>query len=763
MVIWWFLRIFTLPLLLAPGFLLARLLARDDYDCAEQVFLGISLGTYLVSYTAVAFVGVVGLFTQLYVRSWLLFAASAVWTLPLLWLLARRGRLLARLRLPRPGRGDWIALAVGLGLLIWAMLHYDRMFFDEERCLIRSSVLPYFNYLRPDLPMMKEVPPWMLERNPFLFWNGGQREGMSFVLTPFLALFEYLGFRLCFAFQHFAIAGSAYVVTRRLLGRRWLAVLVMVLVCANPYTATIVDVDDNIFGLALGSLSLSFLLRKPVPWFWFMLPYGLFIGVRHEGLLTLPAVLLFAWQGGLPWRQRLGTAGRVILGTALFTFPFVLYHLFLLLVFQVPYEAFTALEPVPHSFFGHGEFGVRGLLNWPFHPELVRSPFTAFPPLVGFPLELASKLGLALWALVPGGLWWLWTRQRRFLGLSLLWVLPFLALLLVQSNWTEPDKMGIPITVLLPIPVWAACGLAALLHGRGSWLRRAAVPVVALVLCAGAVGSASLLDFPVDERGFGFRPTYMPAEFPLDSLRDDAAYAEAERARLTRPVLLPWLQGPRQLGLSQLGRVLHSRAGTLAQDLANPQFAYYRPSIPEAMRNLAGLDDIMHFPVSSIAEARGSLPLPGVGLAGPEQHAQPVVLELDLSLPPIENPTFLRVAEGPGPLPLSAEPGVLARVADIPLDWAPLPGTVSQVNGYFTDVTLSLSFGHMTPECPRGRVQVACSSGARLREPVLRVELPQGGVMAFVEISSFMPTRRHIWMITLDGDDQPVIVGPVAQ
>ncbi len=593
--------VLLVPLLVFPGFLLVRLLKAEDSSVAEETFFAIALGAWLVSFTTVALVGVLGLLVPIFVRLPLLVGVALAWSALLLFLLRRQGPLADQLRPPRPTRWDLVVLGLAAAVMVVALLNYDRTFFDEERCIIRSSVLPYFNYFRPGLPMTEQIPTWIMERNPFLFWNGGQREGMSFVLTPFLALFEYFGFRACFAFSHFVIAGSAWIVARRIVGGRWLPIAVMLLLCLNPYTMRMVDVDDNVFGLATGSLALAFLLRRPANWFWFMLPFGLYLGIRHEAVVCIPGVLAWILRGRPTQRRR--ALRQLLPGALVFTFPFLLYHFFLLVVYHTPYEGLVANPQGHHSFLGLVSFEIPGLLNWPFVEQLVRSPFSAFPTLVAFPLELLAGLGLLVWALVPGGLLWLRRENPAFLRLTLWWFLPVMDMLLIQSNWTEMDKMGIPNTVLVVVPIWAACGVPWL-RGRS---KRWWVPGVTLLALTLAVVGASKVEFEVDERGFAFVPAYMPEDFPLVSRDEAPGYVDADRQRLSTLVFVPHQPRRGDPSPKHLLRTLWRRWVTLRQDMRHPQFAYRRANVPELIRSMSGLDPLMHFPVTSVALATGEL------------------------------------------------------------------------------------------------------------------------------------------------------------
>ncbi len=747
------------PLAILPGWLLIRLLPARDARPVEELFVAIALGVWLVSYTSVTLVGLLGLVAPVFVRPWLLALVALAYSAFFLWRLSKRGPLREQLPIARPARADVLVFLAALGVLAFALLHYDRMFFDEERCIIRSSVLPYHNYWKPGLPMTGFMPEWMFHRNAFLFWNGGQREGMAFVLTPFLAVFEYLGFRACFAFSHFVVAGGIYSIVRRLTERRWLGVLAMGVLCLNPYTLRMADVDDNIFALAAGTVAIAFLLRRPVSWFWFMLPYGVFVGIRHEALLTLPGVLLWISSDMGLRRERRRILRRLALGGLAFTFPYLLFHALLILTSKTPYEAFVTYGAVSHSFLGL-EFSVPGLLNWPFTERLVRSPFTAYPTLLAFPLELLNGMGLALWALVPGGLLWLWRHQRRFLWLTLLWLGPFMALLLVQSNWTELDKMGIPNTVLTPVVVWMVLGLLALLRGPDPLGRRLALPAASLLLLWGFVLGADRLSFPVDERGFAFRPFYIEDDFPVQSLDEDPALIESERARMSRPVFLPFIGSGAFFPREQLHRLLWRRAAALVEDLSHPAFIHYRPSVPVAMRHLIGLDELMHFPVTDLADRGAGTVLTDLPGADALDERPRVVVELDLSKPPTSNDAIIAPATGPGPEPIPMGHREVMRVADIPLDWTEHHGTVAGISGYYADTTLTLFFGSIGQNAPPDLPGASWVDGAELDDSRVRLSVPAGSLIALAQFTSLKPTRQYVWLFSVHEDGSVSQAGP---
>ncbi len=731
------LGLIALPLILLTGTLLMRRLPCDDEPMAERLFLALALGFFLVSYTAMCAVGVVGVMAPVFVRWWTLILAALSIMAVLAWRLHRDGEPVLRWDWPKPTRWDWVLIALGVLVLLLAMLQYDRIAFDEERCIIRSSMLPYHNYLSRELSGGELMPSYVFDRNAFLLWNNGQREGMLFVLVPWLAQVEYLGFRVCFAFSHLVLFGSTFIAARRLLGLRWLAVGIALLGCFNPFTLRMADVDDNLLAVAVGALALALLLRRPVRWFWLMLPYGLFLGIRHEALLTLPGLLAFLWLSTHSRRARRTALIPMAIGLPLFTFPFLVYHGFLFVNLGVPYEPFLAHEQTfQHSLMGLVDFEIRGLMNWPFVEAPLRSPYSAFPTLLLFPMILLQELGLLTWALAGAGLVWLWRHRRPWAWLCLGWFLPFMGLLLIQSNWTEHDKMGIPNTVLTPVLLCAGAGVLWLIQQRRGWPGRSAILLGVVGALALSIQGFGKLDFAMDERVMRFRPFYIGDDFPLVSIDEDPQLVERAQQRATSLHLLPFqglLQpGARSHALQQLRR----RLITLSQDLRHPSFAIDHPALPAISRRVLGMDGPMHFPVSSMVLH----PMP----AEPHEESERMVVELDLREPPYRDGLILTPARGPGPEPVRLEAGRSLRVVDLELDWTNGLGSLVVTRDPVGDPILTLVFHRDSWAELEDRPDIA----THLAPPggIVRLDLPASSELRFGLFSSFYPKKTYSWV-----------------
>lgn len=732
-----------LPLVVLPGFLLLRLHPAPGEPAVERGFLGIAVGFYLVAWTSVTGVGLVGMFAPLFVRWWIIAGVAALWSGGLAWRLRRR-RVAPPAGQLRFGRWDGVVALALLAVFALALLHYDRLAFDEERCIIRSAMLPYHNYMHRGMEMARGLPDFVFDRDAFLLWNAGQREGMIFVLAPWLALFQFLGFRVCFAFSHLVVAGASYILTRRLLGSRWLALAVLLGASLNPSMLRMTAVDDNLLAVAVGALALAWLLRRPAAWFWLMLPYGLFLGIRHEALLTLPALLAFAWRLPEGLRGRRVMLREVALGLPLFLLPNLIYHGAMFASMGTLYESFVPWgQRFPHSFLGL-HFSLRGLLGWPFAP-LARSAYGAFPNLVQFPLALAGGLGLLGWALLPAGARWLWRHHRPFLWLGIGWFVPFMALLLVQGNWTEADKMGIPNTVLTPVLVMMAAGALWIWGAPAGRARRMAGVGGVLLMLTLAVLGLGRVRAPADPRGFGMRPFYIPEEFPIASLPEQPDLVTAEQGWLATPQLLPFQGHLTPAALAHDAHALRLRAAALWQDLGHPGFAVAHPTLPGTVRALSGLDRGMFFPVSGLATR--SIPSP------PSRSGAPMVVELDLASPLPAAGLLLRPA-GEGAPPLSFGPGAPLRIDDLALPWAAALGTLLAYDDGLGEPTFVLIF-HRDPWA--GQVAppaVTRVVAADLPAGPLRVAVPGASWARFWQLTSFFPYKLHSWVQPL-GPDGP--------
>ena len=179
------------------------------------------------------------------------------------------------------------------------------------------------------------------------------------------------------------------------------------------------------------------------------------------------------------------------------------------------------------------------LLNFPLHPDLVRTSFNPFPMWIGWPVHELRQWGLLGAGLVVVGWHALW-RDRREGGqiwTLALYALPIALALAVQENWMEPEKMSIGLVFA---PVFTA-GISIALHKLTlpPRLRRWAVlaATTAAVTVVALVGGAVLrsVSFSEDPRMREHHPG-LPGETP-----EMLAF---ERERWLSPSLIPLPDSP---------------------------------------------------------------------------------------------------------------------------------------------------------------------------------------------------------------------------
>jgi hypothetical protein len=664
----------SLVLFLIPGLLLVRLVARGKFDDAP-VAVAFAVGTCWTCLWGLLFTGLVGLVAQVHLTAGLLagIGLGTIGACIVALRLVEGGFGFVRKTLVEQVRNAWspgLALFLGLVALAW-LLSYDSTLFDQERCVSRAGVLPVFDYLTADPPVgFNGCLDCFRGRNAFFVWNGGQRHGPTVFVAPFMVLFGFAGFHLVHLFFGLLTAWFGFHLGRSLLDRPALGYLVGAILSLNPAVLSIPLEDENTMSLGLGTAMFYFLFRRRTQWFFAGMFFGLLLGIRHVGILSILALLVAVWKASVlphydaPWVARVfgrGIAANLvfaILGTLLFASPCAIAHVIRYLSGGPLFESFISMPPAQHSFLGM-DFTIRGLLSWPFVPEPLRSPYNGFPTLAAFPLTLLRAFGIVGIALVPLGLWWGWRRKRTAVLAGMLWFLPQLAMLCTMANWVEPNKMGVYLSFAQPIGWTVAMGIVALVETwaplvRGAaarWIPRllpdnpSAIPRVCRVSATGILVGCMLLlavfqslaarwEAPVDQRNFAARVEYIFQDYTITPpmlAAAEPAYARLDRMRLTERSLLPDYGLCRDLWTPEL---LSQRWQSLMDDLSAPRLADFQERPKDILHTLSGtpapplrtlegivgpdlrrgstvlLADLMHRPLSTLRDALRNAPLP---------------------------------------------------------------------------------------------------------------------------------------------------------
>jgi len=402
--------------------------------------------------------------------------------------------------------------------------------------------------------------------------SADQRIGTGILFAAPFSLFRLAAFRWGYAACWALTFLFALLSIRRLLGGFWVPLLASLLLVLNPFSLYLDRLNGNVFGMAAMVL-LWFLMTGKRPTWWLVgLLYGITGGIRNEAIIFGPIFLGFLALHSPGTGRFVGRLAVFTAGAAAGIAPVLLWNRFAygqMLIHPSQVAHLEGFRPTfPHSF-GDSEFQFNGLLNVPFHDELVRTPHFAFPTFMTWPLVTVTSLGLVLSAAALVGVFAL-SRRRPLEWVLLAYWYGIVALLFAfQENWEELKQTFMALH-LFPLVVFVAAGLRWLEHRRRevyAWLMYAAC----LLLLVASVLAARHVEVEADERWYERFPHARNSESGLHELppelRKDWHYfytrevpeeVDRERAHMTRlrpwPVLYRPLHLPDRDDLDRIGR-----------------------------------------------------------------------------------------------------------------------------------------------------------------------------------------------------------------
>ncbi len=509
-----------------PGFLLARRFLRPR-GAVEAVAWPLGLGAIFMSFTGYT----LGMLTGWFVGPWT-FVAVALGVAVLL-----HRDLLAALRavkaawgapggrpaLPRPRDAfGWVFLVTTLLAVLVFLGAYSPE--DLHLTCVNYKVVRALGVDMGDFP-------WVSNQLLSLPW--GNRGGSPMLITLFPALFQYLGFHVSYAFTFTLIYLFSYLAARRVVGSRGVALAAAAALCLLPWILNVAEIDQNLIGLSLAAMCAALALREERSEWILGALFGLLVCVEHVLILAAPAFLVL----GRPRRQ-LPRALLLFIGGMLVPLAVEgLYHYAAFgNVFHFEHETDDIwirhrgeiLPTFRHAFL-FLEFEVDTLLNYPFHDQLVRSPYNGYPTFLLFPLHLLRGYGVLLAAVTLVGYGSLWRRRPRAAAFLTLTCLPYLLILQFQENWSDILKLRLSILFLMTPTVAFAEGLRRCVRRESlPW----ALPVAAVLagLLFLGIGAAARVDVPADPRMYVLSPNLKP-ESPEE--------LALERRKYASPRLLP--------------------------------------------------------------------------------------------------------------------------------------------------------------------------------------------------------------------------------
>jgi hypothetical protein len=382
------------------------------------------------------------------------------------------------------------------------------------------------------------------------------------------------------------------------------------------------------------------------------------------------------------------------------------------------------------------------LLNFPFIPELVRSPFHAFPPMLAYPLDFASRFGLVLIALVPAGAFYIIRTQPRRAVVLAAWFIPLMLVLMVQSNWVNPNKMGLPAMAAAPF-VLMIVGGAVFLADRGrSLVAKVALAVIGLALPLAVVPALRAVDAPMDERVYKYLDDDDGMEV-WDTLThhlvETPEYVDLDREKLTMSIA-PRSRADHEWRPSLLARSF----GQFVQDLREPWLKDRRYAMPDFLR------------LSFWGFGLGIAPLRSLHAGDPTPcvdsypHMSPVdegdgepgtVVWIDFNESPILSKRPLTLGPAGGDVrPLLEGMPPMAMVSTFDAAWAPGDGA-SLVAGRdrLGNVYILVAPGSPNPKGRPDWVTLDKRDASQYPDKRVPIRVPRDGVVRIIELRSYYP------------------------
>lgn len=648
-------------------------------------------------------------------------AAVALW----------RGALRTAVRPTRPTRDQWALWAFTAAVVAFYFVHFESDLMVHSSCILEAT---------SNLNTPVSMPELAIFEGDF----DEQRLGIGVVISPLLALFGEVGYRVAYALYALLMPGLGYALGRTIFGSRAAAWATAVLLVVNAYALEIRIYDENPMSATFGTLALLLLVRAAPAPFFAGVALALFLGIRHIGVLMVPALALY-----LLHRARKGEAPRhavlsFLSGAFLFLAPEILIHVQRFLTDGRLFEG-VPVHPTRHSFLGIDFLAPRPL-NWPFVPEPVRSPLQAYPNLVVYPLDIVRRFGLLLVALVPLGAARLARWSRAGAATLGVWFLVPLLLVMFLSNWTEPNKMGIPASALAPFVLAIVGGGVALRERRRAlwWRPLAAVagPLAALLaLTLGVRG----WDAPLDLR---MVTAYSATEHqrPAAHVYDDPPYLRWARDRyLPRP----W---PAFRGGSWNAAVLGLHLRQAAHVLASPSIGDHRQPLPDYLWGLCDFSTV-RLNMQPFQEWLGGAHGPGF-YEPPEGRAEPAAeYTLDLNVAPAVAEGAL-VPGGTGAPPLDLTGRDLVFVEGVTAPWSRYPMMLMMGRDHLGAVqvlVLPIAPGDV-PCVPPADPLTTVVPGSAYPDRRIPLRLPVGAVLRIEDVRNSFFEVAYVRFAALESD-----------
>lgn len=412
-----------------------------------------------------------------------------------------------------------------------------------------------------DYSLPGKLPHNLIGKGTYGVISKDQRIGTGIMFAPWFLFFKFFGFRLLFALNGLLIAVFVFLTMRLFTDRFTVCLFAAAAATLNPYMISLNKLNPNIIGMMFISILLYLILSRKAGWLLIGLVYGIFGGVRNEGILFLPAIFYYLFYSS----ERKFKDSLLFIGAAFITIIPILYWNYFafgnMFMHPTQFQGLEGFRPTFEHRFLLWKFNFNGMFNWPLYSQVVRTPYFAFPVFLLLPLILVNSFGVILSALTLTGIAVLFREKRELLIFLMLWMLPMYMLLSLMENWSEL-KTTFLLLCLNPIIMFMSFGLKDLLEKAYS-RKYLTLTLCLIAIIWSAVRLSFLTDFQADPRWYARFPRVLQKgeiSFIGDDLRtkpEDPIEILAQKKGLTSGWLIPRIS-VQKIGLSALKSRINS-------------------------------------------------------------------------------------------------------------------------------------------------------------------------------------------------------------
>jgi len=413
-----------------------------------------------------------------------------------------------------------------------------------------------YNYTLPG-----KLPQNLVGKGTYGIITKDQRIGTGIIFAPWFVFFKLFGFRLLFAFLGLLIAVFTFLTLRCLNLRFSICLFGALITSLNPYMASLNKLNPNIAGMMFISVIIYLIFSRKSSWLLIGLVYGIFGGLRNEGILFLPAIIYFLYTSS---NKKIRDSLLFFCGAFIAIIPILYWNYFAfgnMLMHPTQFNGLEGFRPTFAHRFLFWKFNFNGMFNWPLYTQVVRTPYFAFPVFILLPLILINSFGVILSALAVNGIIRFLKEKRRLLIFLMLWFLPMYALLSVMENWSEL-KTTFLLLCVSPIIIFISFGLDELIKNLSSIKYIIRTACLALIIWS-AVRILILTDFQADPRWYLRFPRVLQKgeiSFIGDDLRtkpENPREVLAQKKALTSAKIIPPISW-RKIDFSSLANKINS-------------------------------------------------------------------------------------------------------------------------------------------------------------------------------------------------------------